>query len=70
VAALKEHFLKLAITSLFAVTVYAGQSYVNEKHHEAMATINTHATHIHYIKEDLKEIKELLKELVKNGARP
>ena len=62
--ALKEHFLKLVITALFGVTVYAGQAYVQAKHSEAMGVIGKHATHIEYIREDLAEIKDLLRKVL------
>ncbi len=62
---LKEHFLKLITTMVLGGLLYAGQAYVNEKHAEAMSTISQHALHIEFIREDLKDIKELLKEALK-----
>jgi len=59
---LKDHFLKLVITAFFGAVAYAGQSFVQQKHEVAML-------HISYIKSDLGEIKELLKELIQQRKK-
>jgi hypothetical protein len=60
--ALKTHFFKLVVTILVSCVAYAGQSFVVSKHEVAML-------HISYIKKDLGEIKDLLRELIRKREK-
>ena len=56
----REHFLKLLVVAFFALSAWAGRSIISND-----SAIGKNKLHIDYMKDDIAEIKEGVRKLLK-----